>query len=72
VGRFAVRICRPVKRERRVSVRAEKKVEGWAAETGCLLLLRHFPGDFFHQLGPEIGEHAFDDAGDVVGVTARR
>lgn len=30
-----------------------------------LLLLGHLPGDFCHQPGAKVGEHAVDDAGDV-------
>ena len=30
-----------------------------------LLLLGHLPGDFCHEPGAEVGEHAVDDAGDV-------
>src|SRR3984885_4429040 len=37
----------------------------------ALLLLRHFAGDLFHEFGAKIGQHAVDDAGDIVLITFR-
>jgi hypothetical protein len=73
------RNCQRRVKKRRVSVNERgyrpvsklEKADRLPAGSG-LLLLRHFPGDLFHELGPQIGQHALHDAGNVGGIVFQR